>query len=187
MSSQALQTKLEAVLADAEELVKAHRRLRTGRAGRQYGLGALNRAVVVMCAAAWEAYVEDVAIEALDALRPGGPPLGTWPALRASVLSQIGRFHTPSSDNVRKLLAESFGLADVTAMWCWQGCTARTAVTTLDDFLKTRHETAHGSSPRPLVHNRYSTWLPGFVRRLAAKTDAALAAHLSAVLGTAAW
>lgn len=77
MASNALTAHLEPLLADAEELVEAHSRLKTGARGRQWGLGALNRAVVVTCASAWEAYVEDVVIEAVTAIKPSAPTATT--------------------------------------------------------------------------------------------------------------
>jgi hypothetical protein len=48
MASNAFTQHLEILLHDAEELEAAHRQLRTGLPGRQWGLGALNRAVVVI-------------------------------------------------------------------------------------------------------------------------------------------
>jgi hypothetical protein len=174
---------LEQILADAQELVAAHANLRTGNPGRQYGLGALNRAVVVMCAAAWEAYVESVLIECVEALRPPNGPPGTWPSLNASVRSDVGRFNNPSSQKVRELFAASLGLSDVTASWKWTNCTPEQAVAHLDAFMKRRHQTAHGVDPRPNVHNKYTAWLPDFVRRLAGHTDDVLRSHVETVLG----
>ena len=54
MPSHAYTNHLEVLLADAEELDSAHTRLRTGQRGRQWGLGAINRAVVVLCVSSWE-------------------------------------------------------------------------------------------------------------------------------------
>lgn len=172
------------VLNDAREIMSGHSELSTGQPGRQWGLGGLNRAVVVMCAAAWEAYIEEVVKEAVESLRPLTPPLGVWPALSASVRSDAGRLNTPNSQNVRRLIAESFGLSDVTISWSWRNCTSKSAVRLLDEFLKTRHHVAHGVTPRPIVHNKYASWLPGFVERLAQRTDQALLHHFSSALGT---
>jgi hypothetical protein len=79
MPSQAHVNHLEILLADATELDAAHTRLRTGHPGRQWGLGAINRAVVVLCVSAWEAYLEELVKEAIEAIRPLGPDMGTWP------------------------------------------------------------------------------------------------------------
>jgi hypothetical protein len=49
MPSTAFTQHLLVLLEDADELNDAHVQQRTGRPGRQWGLGAINRAVVVLC------------------------------------------------------------------------------------------------------------------------------------------
>jgi hypothetical protein len=83
MTSTAYANYLDVLLMDAEELEAAHERLRTGTVGRQWRLGALNRGVVVLSVSAWEAYVEEVMKECLEAIRPQSPPMGVWPSLNA--------------------------------------------------------------------------------------------------------
>lgn len=184
MASNALSDHLEAVLIDAEELVAAHANLCTGERGRQYGLGAINRAIVVMCAAAWEAYVEEIVREAINSLIPPTGSAGTaWPALNANAKNEIKRFNNPNSQNVRNLLHKTLALPDVTNSWYWQNCSTRKAVSALDDFLKTRHETAHGENPRPTVHNKYTVRLISLVRNLAKRTDVTIASHLASTHG----
>ena len=68
MASNAFTVHLEQLLGDADQLDKAHERLRTGRPGRQYGVAALNRAAVVMCVSAWEAYIEELVRESVLAM-----------------------------------------------------------------------------------------------------------------------
>ncbi len=124
MPSNAFTQHLLALLEDADELVDVHGQMRTGLPGRQWGLGALNRAVVVMSVSAWEAYIEEVIIEAITAIRPAaGNALGNWPALNASARSAIGRFNNPNVENVRMLISHSIGLPDITASWYWRNCT----------------------------------------------------------------
>jgi RiboL-PSP-HEPN len=178
MASAAYLDYLEVLLQDAEELSQAHRQLRTGAPGRQWRLGALNRAVVVMCVSAWEAYVEEVAKETVEAIRPNALPLGSWPALAASVRAQAGRFHTPNSQNVRALIRDAVGLADVTVYWYWRNNDAAKARARLDEMLRFRHQVAHGVNPRPTIHNNYCRQLPGLVRSLAECTDYGLGEHL---------
>lgn len=183
MPSKAYEQHLEAVLADAEELLSVHGKLKTGKQGRQWGLSAVNRAVIVMCVSAWEAYVEEVMVEALEALRPGAAAGSTYPALNASVRGDVGRFNTPNSQNVSKLMADAFGFANVASSWAWKGCTAIQATRLLDYLLKTRHQIAHGVRPRPKVINKQAAWFIDFVRRVAACTDNALRDYLVSTLG----
>jgi hypothetical protein len=183
--SNAFTVHLTQLLLDADELEDAHARLRTGNPGRQYGLAALNRAAVVMCVSAWEAYVEALVREAVAAMRPAVAPLGVWSAHQAWVLGQLGRFNNPNMENVRALLSESVGLPDVQQSWSWPNCTSVQAVQRLAVAMKLRHQIAHGVNPRPVIHNQYSSLLPDFFRRLGRSTDQAVRTHLVNVLGLA--
>lgn len=178
MPSEAYENHLEVLLADATELDAAHTRLRTGQPGRQWGLGAINRAVVVLCVSAWEAYLEELVREAIEAVRPPGPDMGSWPATKAAAMSEIGRFNNPNLENSTRLFASCIGLADVTVTWGWRNCARPTAREYLNDALRHRHHIAHGVNPRPTIHNGYSRWLPGFFRRLGSCTDTSVREHL---------
>lgn len=182
MPSLAYNLNLVLMLQDAEELDRAHRRLRTGNVGRQWGLGALNRAVIVASVSAWEAYIEAVILEILEHARPPGAP-GMWPSWSATVRGAIGRFNNPSPDNVVNLLRDCLGLQDIRPAWTWRNCTSAQAVARLQEAMRLRHEVAHGVNPRPTAHNSYVRRLPGFIRRLGACTDARIQQHATAELG----
>ena len=171
MPSNALSVHLDQLLRDATELDTIHTQLRTGLPGRQYGLASLNRAAVVISVSAWESYVDELMRESLQALHPAGPPLGN--------------FHTPNAQNVANLMNRCLGLANVRISWGWRNCTSAQAEALLDAALDLRHEIAHGVNPRPIIHNTYSNWLPGFMRRLARCTDDAVRNHLTTALGLA--
>jgi hypothetical protein len=184
MPSGAYANRLEVVLADADEINAAHGNLRTGNAGRQYGLGALNRAVVVMCVSSWESYVEEVVRECLNLLRPPAPPLGLWPAHNATVRNQIGRFNNPNVQQTQMLIQDCIGLVNITTSWSWQRTTPQRARERLEEAIGYRHQIAHGVTPRPVIHNqRYASRLPAFFRKLGAKTDAGLTAYLGSDYG----
>jgi len=182
--SNAFSGHLDQLLKDATELDAIHTQLRTGLPGRQYGLASLNRAAVVISVSAWESYVEELMRESLAALRPPAPPLGHWPALSAFIGGELGRFHTPNAQNVANLINRCLGLPDVRTSWGWRNCTSAQAEDILNAALALRHEIAHGVNPRPVIHNNYSNWLPGFIRRLARCTDAAVRNHLTTTLGS---
>jgi len=179
MPSDSYRDRLERVLDDADEINERHADLRTGSAGRQYGLGALNRAVVVMCVSAWEAYLEALVNECMILLRPGTPPLGVWPALNVSVRTQVGRFNNPTVQNTKELIASCIGLEDITSRWSWQHTSPQSARERLDKAISLRHQVAHGIMPRPIIHNhQYSSRLPGFFRKLGKATDDAITDYL---------
>lgn len=150
MASNAFTTHLLPVLDDADELLDAQVRLNASMVpgpapGTQWGLGALNRAAVVMLVSAWEAYIEQVAIEAVEALRPAHPaPLGIWPALYAGVKSSAGQLHQPNVQHVKMLISGSIGLADITTSWTWAGVTVEQVRGRLESAVNTRNRVAHG-------------------------------------------
>jgi hypothetical protein len=178
---------LEALLLDASELGDAHTRLRTGSRGRQWGLGAINRAAVVLCVSAWESYVEEVTKEGLEAMRPAGISDAAWAVVKAAAMAQIQRFNTPNASNTRSLFLQCLSLPDVTAEWYWRNCSSARARGYLDNALRIRHQIAHGVNPRPTIHNGYSGWLPSFFRNLARCTDQAIATHAQQLTGAALW
>lgn len=107
------------LLEDARRLQRVRETVgRTGpdTAGRPL---ALNRATVVVCVSAWEAYIEELVRETVTAPCSPAPPLGLWPGLNAAVRAAIGRFNTPNTDQVRVLIADAIGLQDIHQSWTW--------------------------------------------------------------------
>jgi hypothetical protein len=135
---------------------------------------ALNRAVVVMCISAWEAYIEELVRESLQALHAPVPHPGLAQALNELLGADLDRFNTPSAPNVQSLLRQTIGVADIRRSWYWPGMTIAQAGSALGQALNLRHRIAHGAHPRPVVHNHYTSQLPDFFRRLGRKTDAAV-------------
>ena len=185
MPSQAHDQWLLPLLADAHELEIAHMGLRTGQAGRQWGIGSLNRAAVVMCLSAWEAYVEELVKESVLAFKPAITANTLWQSINADARSQVGRFNTPNVENVRRLFADTLGLQDVTVSWQWQNTTPQVARDRLTEAITLRHQIAHGVNPRPTVHNQYARRLPLFFARLGLCTDRAVREYLVGTLHAA--
>ncbi|MCB9663433.1 MAG: hypothetical protein H6732_04950 [Alphaproteobacteria bacterium] len=185
MPSDAYESHLIPLLEDVNDLIGAHNTGSTGAMGRQWRLGGINRAGVVVAVSAWEMYVECLLEESVMAMKPAAPPLGTWPALLAGAKSQIGRFNTPNTQNTQRLFREHIGLPDVTAQWTWKGASRKTNRERLNKALTTRHEVAHGVSPRPSVHFKYMKGLVGFFKRLGTWTDAEVHRYLTNDLGLA--
>lgn len=185
MASNAITGHLLPLLDDATHLSEAARQLPVGVVGRPLRVAALNRAIVVTCASAWEAYIEELIRESLNVLRPAAPPLGLWPALNATVRGQLGRFNTPNTENIRLLISDALGLQDIQTNWAWQNCTSVQAVQRLADVMTLRHQLAHGVNPRPVVPTYYSNQLPDFFHRLGRCTDRAIRTHFENVLGIA--
>lgn len=184
MASRAFTDYLLRLLVDSAGLLETAGQLPTGVTGRRSRVAAINRAVVVTSVSAWEAYIEELVREALEALRPPNPPLGLWPALNATVRGQLGRFNNPNTENIRLLVSDALGLQDVHTFWTWRNCSPTQAVQRLTAAMTLRHQIAHGVSPRPVVDSFYAGQLPEFFRRMGRCTDRAVRDHLVDILGT---
>jgi len=172
--SNAYAGRLVPLLRDAEELNDAYTQLHGVAALQHFATAALNRAAVVLCISAWEAYVEELVRESLQALHTPIPHAGLTHALNQLLEDDLNRFNTPSGANVQSLLRQTIGVPDVRRFWYWPGMTIVQAGSALGQALTLRHQIAHGVHPRPVVHNHYTSQLPDFFRRLGRKTDVAV-------------
>lgn len=184
MPSNAYNLHFVVLMQDVEELLKAHEDLKSGSAGRQWGIGALNRSAVVMALSCWEQYVESLANELVQLQRPAVPAGTGWPTLQTAVASSAGALNTPSSDKVQALILKACGLADVTAHWTWRYHTVATDnQDKLRELIELRGDIAHGVNPRPIVHNTFAKEMVRFLTHLAQATDVAVANHVVTALG----
>lgn len=178
MPSNAFTTTLDQMLRDAVALIDTYDRLVALVPPPQDELDAVTRAVVVACLSAWEAFVEELVIEAVEALRPPVGPLGSWPSHKATVLGETKRFNTPNPENVKTLLSLTLGLPDLTQGWSWPGYTTAVAVQDLTNAMRLRNQIAHGVNPRPTVSYQYASRLLDFFRELGLAADQTVRAHL---------
>ena len=144
-------------LEPVDQLVAIHKKVQSG-AGRRHQQDALHKAGVVMSVAAWQAYIEKLIVEVLDVIEAGirqphaTPPAPPW-ALhsfnlrRSAIETELKKFNTPNSTNVRDILDRSFGFKPWPS-WVWragkrnwneQDTRQRT-----NDWVRVRHTIAHG-------------------------------------------
>lgn len=174
MPSNAYFGRLVPLLRDAEDLNEAYTQLQGAPALQPFATAALNRAAVVLCISAWEAFIEELVRESLRALHVPVPHPGLVQALDELLGDDLNRFNTPSAGNVQSLLRQTVGVADIRRSWYWPGMTIVQAGAALGQALNLRHRIAHGVHPPPVVHNYYASQLPDFFRRLGRRTDAAV-------------
>ena len=185
-------------LGFVDQLITIHGRLQRGR-GRRHQLDALHRAGVVLTVAAWQAYVEKILIEGLNAIHAdmvhGPNPAPNWARhtfqlRRAEILISIKKFNTPDDVKVRDLFQESLAF-NPWPSWEWrqgprqwdqQEMRRRT-----NGWIRVRHSIAHGFElPTDIVwlqdqHHRPRLTLSllqecrSHFLHLAARTDNALA------------
>lgn len=193
----------ESQLGPVDQLIAIHARIQTGR-GRRHQQDALHHAGVVLTVAAWQAYVEKVVKEALQAieddLAAANPPSPRW-ALhsflmrKSHILNILKKFNTPNDQNVRGIFQESLGF-DPWPSWAWnrhgRNWSAAVTRTRTNGWVLVRHSVAHGFELPPdlpwLRQNAASAprltlglleECKRHFRFLANQTDAALAMHLN--------
>lgn len=146
------------LLKDAENLVTLHR-AQSVLPGRRVEEPSLNRAVIVLAAAAWQTYVELTAQAIIETLRPSPNDrfAETFELLTQELGRSSERMNTPNTRNVVELFqrvgfdprrAWSFAIR-----WTLQvGKTSgrkfepELAARELDAWLEVRHRVAHGKS-----------------------------------------
>lgn len=195
-----------------DNLILVHRGSGGTRAGRRDEETSVNRAIVVLTVAAWQAVVQDFTLACVDLSAPGpNDPISrpTYSLLAGRVKSEVGAFSTPNAENTRKLL-QAAGF-DPRPLWTWRqrGGRGKGMVTwtpadadaRINEWLLLRHAIAHGDPVLPAVRAlRAVRERPGnppanpslrlvdardglaFFRRLARLTAAGLAAHLGVAM-----
>lgn len=141
-------------MKDSQNLIAIHKELNRDPGLRVREMS-LNRAIVVLTVAAWQAYVQDLASEILRVFEipAGDHGRAVYLATRGEVLSAADKFSTPHSENTRNLLLR-LGF-DPWPHWKWQAgplymSSSRTRER-MDQWLKVRHAIAHGHDALPDV------------------------------------
>lgn len=140
----------------------------------------LKRAGLVMALTAWETYVEDRIVEAVQArLRVViGSPIGKF--VSGKLEEELKRFHNPTSEKTKRLFLDYLEV-DVTAGWKWLNFDPALARKTLDEFISKRGDAVHrakptngSASPPHLVRREDLDKAIRFLRGLVEVTDKAL-------------
>lgn len=137
-------------MRDPNNLIWFHQNSQAGQ-GRRHRQPTLNRAVVVLTAAAWQAYVQDTTAAILGSLAvpPGHQGHALSSLIRAATRTASGRFNTPNARNTLSLF-DNVGF-DPSLSWTFAiGAPARAYTTQdvrfeIDGWLDVRHSIAHGS------------------------------------------
>lgn len=199
MSSNALES-FEESMDYVEQLIDIHSQVQTGK-GRRHRKEAIHRAGVVLIVAAWQAYVEKLAKEALEQIdtKLNDPTNPSWVKAsftfrKPSIRKSIGDLNTPNSQNVQRLFLWSFGF-DPKPHWIYRvagrNWNSQTFCDRTDEWLRIRHTIAHGNGlPQNLVWLKNDAGTPRLnlnllrecerhFRKLAETTDFAMSQHLS--------
>jgi len=167
-------TTFEASIADASVLLDgAHQQ-------PQDKADVLKRAGLVMALTAWETYVEDRILEAVQSrLRAlNGSPVGNF--VMGKLQEELKRFHNPSSEKTKRLFLDYLEI-DVTSSWRWLNFDPSVARKTLDELISKRGDAVHrsrplseGVAPGHLVKREELEKAFRFLKGLVTATDSAL-------------
>src|SRR6266498_4023400 len=90
-----------------DNLITVHRGYGGPDPGKRDEEVSINRAVVVLAVASWQAVIQDYTLACVDSSGPEpGSPLSqtTYALLAGRVRNEVGDFGTPNAQNARKLL-----------------------------------------------------------------------------------
>jgi hypothetical protein len=142
-------------MKDPHNLIRTHQGQNPNR-GRRWHEAALNRAVVVLTVAAWQAYVQDTTRGILTTIEPAtgtaGVPL--YRVVRAATKNLVRRFNTPDSRNTLDLF-HSVGF-DPEPQWSFdvgrppETLNPQRVRERLEQWLDVRHTIAH-AAPLPAL------------------------------------
>lgn len=197
-------------LRHCDNIVAVHRRHGGSGRGRRFSEVSLDRAVIVLAVAAWQAAIQDLTAALLDTARPAGPTpidVARYDVVTGPVRKAISDFATPNAQNTRRLMV-SAGF-DPRPLWAYElaGGRGRQRImwtpsmvdARLDEWLKVRHAVAHGHDSLPVVQALLAVRIKGvsrdpslqladaeqcvsFLNRLVRLTSVGIAAHLGASL-----
>lgn len=143
-----------------DNLVSVHQRAGGTGKGRRHEETSLNRAIIVIAIASWQALVQDLTKYLLKNRMPSStdPNYGVAKLISGQVTQAVNNFSTPNAENSRRLL-EMVGF-DPRPHWTWKnGAQGSRSVTyrpqeieqQLAQWLKIRHAIAHGDERMPEV------------------------------------
>jgi hypothetical protein len=210
-------TQLLENLQEVDLLLDIHRAIAGAKPGRKRDVEVLNKSAVVLVVACWEAYVEDLASNALNFMideakvhtvfpksvlervgsKYSGPNAwvlvgdGWKKALRdnfSEVLAKTtGTLNTPRAPQVDDLFAKTLGLAAMSKAWTWSGRTQPAAVKALDELITLRGSIAHRVQHSKSVHKSTVVAAVELISRLAAKSTNQVRNHVHAAVGKYPW
>lgn len=204
-------------LAEVQLLLQIHHAIAGSKPGRKRDVEVLNKSAIVLVVACWEAYVEDLATNALTfmmdqaashtifpkpvlervASKHSGPNAWAlagdgWKAALRNNLAEVlakttGTLNTPRAPQVDELFAKTVGITSLSATWSWPGRTQAAAVKALDNLITVRGSIAHRVQHSKSVHKKSVTSAVDLVSRLAAKSTNHVRTFLHTTTGKYPW
>lgn len=99
----------------------------------------------------------------------------------------LGRFNTPSVDNVSALFEDLIGLKDLKSTWRWEDYNPKDILSALDDLIKDRGDIAHRAACSKDVDLRKVLFYSTTIFHISAITSNRVAEHVEQLTGTRPW
>ena len=195
-------------LHDVDRLRDIHGHITSKGPGRKHDVEVLHKSAIVLLAACWEAFIEDmieatlewmiqhakdpkvfasVVLDRVASTHQGGKIWqlagdGWKQVLRDNLKEVYARttatLNTPRSEQVDALFEKTIGLKNLSRNWHWKGRSAEQARKSLDDLITLRGSVAHRVSGSRHVRLKDVSDSRDFVCRLAAKSHNAVCVHV---------
>lgn len=193
---------------DVQVLLDIHGRLTGHAPGKRHGVDVLNRSALIFITACWEAYVEDLCKWAFFTLlkhsktardfpeRPRNSatssiftknnPKDIWRLAGSGwrnvmdqyLKSRLGRFNTPTSENISELFEKTIGLKNLPSRWRWKGTSAERAAEKLNRYIRIRGRIAHRTKQSKPVHKSHAKQFYAHIRQLVNCTERVVHTYL---------
>lgn len=99
----------------------------------------------------------------------------------------LGRFNTPSVDNVNALFEDLIGLQDIKSTWRWEDYDPKDILSALDDLIKDRGDIAHRAVCSKEVNLRKVVFYSATIFHVSAITSNRVADHIEHLTGKRPW
>lgn len=140
----------------------------------------LKRAGLILAMTAWETFVEDCLVEAVEVRLKTCADQAIANLVRTKLRQEISRLHNPTAEKASELFRD-FAAIDIVKFWQWNGVDSETACKRLNGYLKLRGDVAHraravreGPPERHPVKREDLERAIRFIRQLVRATDTAL-------------
>ena len=202
---------------EVDRLLEIHTRATSPGPGRKHAVEILNKSGIVLLVACWEAFVEDLASNALEVLiekskdhsvlpdevleRIGSKLQGKnawllagdgWKAACVNHLKDVlakttGSLNTPKAPQVDEIFEKVLGLKEMSKRWSWKGRTAAGSKRDLAALVGLRGSIAHRVKATRHVRKKDVIDARDFISRLAVKSHNAVTSHLEERLNMKPW
>jgi RiboL-PSP-HEPN len=134
-------TTFDAGIRDAEVLLK---HFDSVKATLSQGEGEVfKRATLILAFTAWETYVEDRVLEAMDDRISRAGKSDFTEFVDRKLKEELKSFHNPNTEKTRKLFRDFLSVGDITKAWTWNNFDSTRAKVTLDELISKRGHAVH--------------------------------------------